>query len=107
MAMPLPRDSSRFRTARYTSIWGHCIRGSRTDRDLEDELQIHLELAADEARRRGASEESAARTARLRVGAVAQATEAQRDQRGLLWLADLVRDLRYAGRMLAKSPSFT
>jgi hypothetical protein len=87
-------------------LWG-TLRRSRTDRDLEDELRIHLELVADEERRRGASEESAARTAKLRVGSVAQATEAQRDQRGLLWLEDLVRDLRYAGRMLAKSPSFT
>jgi predicted permease len=87
-------------------LWGS-LRRSRTDRDLEDELQTHFELAADEERRRGASEEGAARTARLRVGAVAQATEAQRDQRGLLWLEDLVRDLRYAGRMLAKNPGFT
>jgi predicted permease len=83
------------------------LRPSRTDRDLEEELQLHLELAADEERRRGASEEGGARTARLRVGAVAQAAEAQRDQRGLLWLEDLVRDLRYAGRMLARSPGFT
>ena len=87
-------------------LWG-TFRRSRTDRDLEDELQIHLELAADEERRRGTPDDGAVRAARLRVGAVAQATEAQRDQRGLRWLEDLMRDLRYASRMLARSPVFT
>ena len=87
-------------------LWA-TFRRSRTDRDLEDELRVHLELAADEERRRGVPADSAVRTARLRVGAVAQAMEAQRDQRGLTWLEDLVRDLRFAFRMLAKSPGFT
>jgi hypothetical protein len=87
-------------------LW-HTFRRARTDRDLKDELRLHLELAADEERRRGIPEERVERTARLRAGAVAQATEAQRDQWGLLWLEDLVRDLRYAGRMLGKNPGFT
>ena len=79
-------------------VWG-TLRRHRTDGDLEDELRVHLELAADEARRRGESQESAGRTARLQVGGVAQAMEAQRDQRGLPWLEDLARDLRYAWRI--------
>ena len=83
------------------------FRGTRPDRDLEDELRVHLELAADEERRRGSSEGSAARTARLRVGGLAQAMEAQRDQRGLRWLDDLARDLRFACRTLRKAPGFT
>src|SRR5258705_4477518 len=74
-------------------LWGS-LRRARTDRDLEEELRIHLELAADEERRRGAPEGNAVRTARLRVGAVAQAMEAQRDQRGLVWLDGLARDVR-------------
>ena len=83
------------------------FRRTRSDRDLEDELRIHLELAAEEERRRGQPDGNAVRTAKLRVGAVAQAMEAQRDQRGLGWLEDLMRDLRFACRMLAKSPGFT
>jgi hypothetical protein len=87
-------------------LWG-TFRRTRSDRDLEDELRVHLELAADEERRRGNSEGSAVRTARLRVGSVAQAMEAQRDQRGLTWLEDLARDLRFACRTLRKAPGFT
>jgi putative ABC transport system permease protein len=83
------------------------VRGTRTDRDLEDELRAHLELAADEERRRGKPEGSAMRAARLRVGGVAQAMEAQRDQRGLGWLEDLARDLRFACRTLRQAPGFT
>src|SRR5205823_426266 len=77
------------------------------DRDLEDELRAHLDLAVDEERRRGNSASDAVRTARLRVGGVAQAMEAQRDQRGLTWLEDLARDVRFACRTLRKAPGFT
>ncbi|HEV3214330.1 MAG TPA: ABC transporter permease [Vicinamibacterales bacterium] len=87
-------------------LWGTFHR-SRTDGDLEDELRAHLELAADDERRRGNTDSRAARAARLRVGAVAQAMEAQRDQRGLTWLEDLARDVRVAGRTLRKAPGFT
>jgi len=87
-------------------VWG-TFRRTRTDRDLEDELQVHLELAGDEERRRGDLEGGAVRAARLRVGAVPQAMEAQRDQRSLTWLEDLARDLRFACRTLRKAPGFT
>ena len=36
-----------------------------------------------------------------------QAVEGLRDQRGLPWLGDLARDLRYAVRLLRRSPAFT
>ena len=87
-------------------LWA-TFRPTRSDRDLEDELTAHLELAADEERRRGNSEGSAVRTARLRAGGVAQAMEAQRDQRGLAWLENLARDVRFACRTLRKAPGFT
>jgi predicted permease len=87
-------------------LWG-TVRGNRPDRDLEEELRLHLELASEDARRLGGSPENAARAARIRAGGTAQAMEALRDQRGLPWLQDLVSDVRYGCRMLAKNPGFT
>ena len=87
-------------------FWG-MLRPGRKDRDLEEELHLHLELAADDERRRGHSPEGAERAARIRAGSVVQAMEALREQRGLPWFENLARDLRYAWRMLAKNPGFT
>ena len=53
-------------------LWG-TLRGHRPDRDLEEELRLHLELATDDARRPGGSSENAARAARIRSGGTAQA----------------------------------
>ena len=86
-------------------LWGALFR-NRTDRDLETEIRGHLELAAEHAASHG-SPDRAARAARLDGGGIAQTMEALRDQRGLPWLEDLGRDLRYGCRMLARNPSFT
>lgn len=87
-------------------LWG-TLRRNPADRDMEEELRLHLELAGEDARRRIGSSAEVARTARVPTGGVAQAMEALRDQRGLPWLTDLVRDLRYGCRMLARNPTFT
>jgi len=87
-------------------FWG-TLRANRDDRDLEEELRLHLELAAEDALRRGRTTERAPRAARIHAGGVAQAMEALRDQRGVPWLDDLARDLRYGLRTLRSSPVFT
>ena len=51
-------------------FWG-TIRRKRLDQDLEEELRLHCELAAEDMRKRGASAEDAARMARLRAGGAA------------------------------------
>ena len=81
--------------------------GRRGDRDLEQELQSHLELAVEDARRRGESEEQALRHARVRFGRVAQGMDSYRDRRGLPWLEELVYDTRHAVRALRRAPGFT
>jgi predicted permease len=83
------------------------FRPRRSDRELEQELRAHLDLAADEAERRGQSPADARRVATLDGGGVVQAMEALREQRSLPWLDDLSRDLRYGCRMLARNPGFT
>ena len=85
-------------------LWG-TIRPGRRDADLEAELRLHLELAA-EHERRASSSEAAARAAVIRFGGLAQSMEAVRDQRGLPWLTDLARDLRYGVRALRRNPMF-
>jgi predicted permease len=72
-------------------LWG-TLRPGRRDDDLAEELRLHAALAAESGRR-----ESSA----------AQAMDALRDQRGLPWLDDLWRDLRYGLRTLARSKGFT
>lgn len=82
------------------------LRPRGRDDELEQELRLHVDLAAEEARRRGASGAEAERLARARLGGTAQAVEALRDQRGLPWLADAIRDGRHAVRGLRSHPVF-
>src|SRR5688572_29703046 len=91
--------------------WMHRLIGlvarRRRDDDLEEELRIHLELAAEEAQRRGETPAQAVRAARLQLGGVSQSMEAMRDRRGMPWLEELARDVRHAVRVLRRSPGFT
>jgi len=90
-------------------FWG-TLRRSAGDREIEEELRAHLELAAEQMGSRGAmppnSQDEARRMARLEYGGVTQAAESMRDQRGFPWIADLASDLRYALRTLRRTPGF-
>ncbi len=91
-------------------LWG-TIRRNPRDRDLEEEIRLHLELAAEDARKRSGSSigsfEDAERMVRMQAGGVTQTMDALRDQRGLPWLEDLARDVRHGLRSLRRSPAFT
>ena len=77
------------------------------DEELDEELRAHLDIAMEENRRRGLSEEDA-RTAALRAfGGVTQTRERYRVQQGGPFLEVLVQDLRLGMRQLRKSPGFT
>jgi predicted permease len=82
-------------------LWG-TIRRHRADEDLKEELRLHVELAAGEARRRGQATPDAERAARVRAGGVSQALDALRDQRGLPWLDALAADLKRMPRLIAR-----
>ncbi len=64
-------------------------------------------MAAEHELPRANSREDARRAAVIRIGGIAQGMEAARDQRGLPWLTDLARDLRYGLRALRRNPMFT
>jgi len=77
------------------------------DADFDEELAQHIEAATADNIRAGMSPEEAARQARIALGGVDQTRELHRDARGLPWMENLGRDLRFAARSLRKSPAFT
>jgi putative ABC transport system permease protein len=83
------------------------LRGRRLDRDMDDEMRFHLEMATDEYLRRGLNRDDARASALRNFGGVTQMKEAYRDQRGLPWIEMLLQDVRYGGRMLLRAPGFT
>ena len=82
------------------------FRRRRLDGELDEELRAHLEMAAEEYRRRGLSEAEAWQRALRDFGGVTQVRETVREREGVLWVENVRRDVGYALRMLKKSPGF-
>jgi len=76
------------------------------DSDLEAEIASHMEMAVEENRQKGMSEEEARRQAAIQFGGVQQAREGHREARGLPLLDMLLQDLRYTLRTLRRDRGF-
>jgi predicted permease len=89
--------------ARIGAVFG----GRRLDSDLDEELAHHLQSLADDNIRSGMAPDEALRRARIALGGAGRMREIHRDARGIPWLEQWLRDMRYAFRMFRREKGFT
>jgi predicted permease len=83
------------------------LRSKRKDSDFADEIESHLRLHIDDNVRSGMPPGEARRRALIKLGGVESAKAKYRDRRGIPVVESVIQDLRYALRLLAKTPGYT
>src|SRR5262245_20611798 len=83
-----------------------CAPGAR-DRDIQQELEFHLNALVEDRRKAGLDEEEAHLAARRRLGNTLHIKERGHDVRGAGWIEGVLRDANHAARRLTRAPAFT
>src|ERR1700679_3366406 len=81
--------------------------GRRADQRLQEEMAEHLALQAEENLRAGMSPAEARRQAALKLGSAQAIREDHHGEQSLPFVENLFQDLRFAVRMLLRSPEFS
>src|SRR5438309_4500413 len=78
----------------------------RRNRELQEEIDAHLQMAIADRVARGETEGTARQAASRECGSIALVQDVTRQMWGGGWFEQLGRDVRYAFRQLRKSPGF-
>lgn len=87
---------------RLTNLFGH-----HADSEMSREMASHLALLQEDFEKKGDSPEQAKLAARRAYGGLEQAKELHRDARSFPLLENILKDIRYGARNLARAPGFT
>ncbi len=85
---------------------GALFRRAELDRDLDDELEVHLNMLIDEHIRRGMAPDESRRLAQVALGNFVRLREDHRETRGLPLVDTVLQDLRYTFRTLRRDLGF-
>jgi predicted permease len=82
------------------------LRGRAFRRALDEEMSFHLDRLTEDLVREGMDPAEARREARLRFGSVERVQARSREARGLSLFDEMIRNIRFAVRGMARSPLF-
>jgi len=92
---------------RFSSYVRALLHKDKAERDMDQELQFHLEMEIEANVKRGMSFQEARREALIKFGGVEKFKEECRDVRGAPLVESLLQDVRYGARILLRNPGFT
>ena len=92
---------------RFLIRLGNLASGRSADERLREEIAEHLAFQTEENLRAGMSPAEARRQATLKLGAAAAIREHHHAEHSIPFVENLLFDLRYAVRMLLRSPGFS